>query len=511
MTIKCGESPQVCIGTHDFMTITPANPSVGKQTPAESQTGSSTAMSEPVCFTRELSGDFNGEGIRYRAVAGETYIRDETFTPIASFFTVGYLKLGGESAAQRPVAFVFNGGPGSSAQWLHMGGLGPKRVDVPSEASNAGAPPYVIVDNPFSVLDKSDLVFVDPIGTGYSRTLGDKDPKDYWGLLEDARSVADFIQTWLTEHGRWNSPKYLIGESYGTTRASLVADILNSRYIALNGIVLIAAVLDYQNSRSHAGDGGILSYASFLPTYAAIAWYHGKNEREGRTLEALLDDVRTFARTEYALGLIANERLSKHDRARLVARIASYTGLRESYVEQSKLRIPVNRFFKELLRDRALVIGRLDGRYTGVESENAGEAAESDPTFDAIGSAFTSALQAQLRDLGVRMQVPYVPMKEMKSWNWLLDEKTPNGGGYVNVVPYLGRAMRRNKDLRVHVASGYYDLATPFFGAENALSQDGVVHERITYTYYPVGHMIFLHEPSRVQFLSDVGQFLRPG
>lgn len=486
-----------------------SNPSVRSpnEAPQKPDGPNIAPVPQPVCFARELSGTFNGKDIRYRAVAGETYIRDENAAPVASFFTTAYLKSGEENVSTRPIMFVFNGGPGSSAQWLHVGAFGPKRVELPGGPSNAGAPPYSIVDNILSILDASDLVFIDPIGTGYSRTLVNKEPKDFWGLLEDARSVADFVQTWITDNQRWNSPKYLAGESYGTTRASLVAEILSTRYIALSGIVLISAVLDYQNSRPRAGDGGILSYASFLPTYAATAWYHGKVDRDGRTLNTFLNEVRTFARTEYAQGLIANQRLSGRDRANIVSRISAYTGLRESYVEHSKLRIPVDRFLKELLRDQGVVVGRLDGRYTGIEPENAGESAESDPTFDAVGGAFTATMNTLLSELGVQMPRPYLPIRDIDSWNWMLEDKTPNGGGYINVVPHLGRAMRHNKDLRVLVASGYYDLATPFFGAENALSQDGVVHERIFYTYYEVGHMIFLDEASRVRFLNDVRQF----
>lgn len=250
-------------------------PSVANnQTPNGPLVSPAIPIPDPVSFIRDLSSEFNGDTVRYRAMAGETYIRDEKATPVASFFTIAYLKSDVQNASARPVTFIFNGGPGSSAQWLHMGAFGPKRVEIPSEPSNAGAPPYPILENTLSILDVSDLVFIDPIGTGYSRTLGGTDPKQYFGLLEDARSIADLIQSWITDHHRWNSPKYLVGESYGTVRACLLADILSTRYIALNGIVLIAAALDYQNSRPRVGDGGVLSYASFLPTYAATAWYH---------------------------------------------------------------------------------------------------------------------------------------------------------------------------------------------------------------------------------------------
>lgn len=472
---------------------------------------SEPSIAEPVFFTQEFCGEFHGQTVRYRSVAADTYLRDEKGVPVASFFAIAYLQADAEDLSKRPITFIFNGGPGASAQWLHMGAFGPKRVVVPSEPKNAGAPPYPIEDNTLSLLGVSDLVFIDPIGTGYSRALGGQDPKAYWGVMADARSIADFIHTWISEHRRWNSPKYLAGESYGTVRACILAQLLNERYIALNGIVLIAPVLDYQNSRPRPGDGGVLSYAAYLPTYAATAWYHSKVERAGRTLETFLDEVRVFARTEYAQALIANERrLSRDEWERLVSRIAAYTGLKESYIAQSKLRVPTERFYKELLREQDLVLGRLDARYTAMEAQSAGEAAESDPSLDAITNAFTSAMHVQLDELGVRMQRPYLPMTHIhESWNWMLQEKSPSGGGYVNVVPYLGRAMRHNPDLRVLAAYGYYDLATPFFGAENALSQDGLVHERIVQTYFEVGHMIFLHEPSRARLLRDTSRFIQ--
>lgn len=472
----------------------------------------SAAIPDPVSYSKELTGAFNGQQVGYRAIAGETYITDEKGTPVASIFTTAYLKTDVDDTSTRPVTFSYNGGPGGSSMWVHMGGFGPRRIVVPDEPENAGAPPYPIVDNPLSLLDVTDLVFIDPIGTGYSRTLGTKEPKEYWGLLEDARAIADLIQTWITTNGRWNSPKYLAGESYGTTRSALVADLLSQRFIALNGIVLISATLDFQNSRPRPGDGAILAYASFVPTYAATAWFHGKADRARRTLESFVDEARAFARTDYALALIANTRLSRDDRRKAVAGLAEYSGLTPEYVERSNLRVPVGRYFKELLRDRGLVIGRIDTRYTYVEPENAGEVAEWDPSFGVIGSAFATAIQTQLQEIGVQMRHTFQPLRPLhESWNWNLEEKTPSGGAYANVVPYLGRAMRRNTELRVLVTSGYYDLATPFFGAENALSQFGLAHERIAYKYYEVGHMIFLHEPSRLRFSNDIREFIRAG
>lgn len=463
----------------------------------------------PVAFTQSFSGKFNGKKITYLATAGETYIRDEQGQARASFFTTAYVQKDSKHTT-RPVTFIFNGGPGSSAVWLHMGVFGPKRVAIASEPEDDGAPPYPIVDNYETILDVSDLVFIDPIGTGYSRALGDNDPKKHWGLMEDANSISDFIQTWITDNKRWNSPKYIAGESYGTIRAALVADILSSRMISLNGVALISAVLDYQNSRPQ--DGGILAYAAFLPTMAATAWYHGKINRDGRSLASFIDEVRVFSRTDYTEALIAGNRLSASKRADLVARIAGYTGLSERYVEQSNLRVLANRFYKEFMRKEGLVVGRLDSRYTSVEPSGVGDFVEADPSITAIGSAFTSAINSYFAEtLGVKMLRPYKVFGGhalSKDWNWLLGEKPPNGGRFVNVVPHLGRAMRHNKDLRVLLASGYYDFATPFFGAENALAEDGVVPERIEYTYYESGHMMYLDKASRIQFLKDIRKFI---
>jgi carboxypeptidase C (cathepsin A) len=476
----------------------------------EKERGVSEAILEPISFIRDFVYEADGESIRYRTVAGETIIRDQKEDPIASFFTFSYLRVEVAHPSVWPVTFVFNGGPGSSSQWLHIGAFGPKRIVANWDPGNAGAPPYLFADNSESLLAVSDLVFIDPIGTGYSRPLGGKDVAEFCGLLEDAQSIADFIQIWITDNQRWNSPKYIAAESYGTVRASVLADILSSKYIALNGIVLIAAVLDYQNSRPRAEDGGILSYVSFLPTMAAVAWYHKKTKERNSALKEFLEDVRLFARSDYAQALIANfHRLNSMQRKQVAGRLADMTGLSSEFIIHSKLRIPVHRFFKALLRSEGLVIGRLDGRYTGVDADSAGEVAESDPTFDSVGSAFTAGLHLLLEELGVKVNRIYASDPPLYSrWNWLFQGTPPDGGAYVNVVPFLGRAMRRNKDLRVLVASGYYDLATPFFGAENALSQDGIAQERVEYKYYEVGHMIFLHDPSRVQFLHDIRKFI---
>jgi carboxypeptidase C (cathepsin A) len=439
-------------------------------------------------------------------------VRDSEGKPVASFFTWTYTKTGVEDASRRPVTFLYNGGPGSASLWLHMGAFGPRRVALPSEPTDDGAPPYPIVDNEQTLLDLSDLVFIDPVGTGFSHALEGTDPKKFWGVHEDARSIADFLQTWITDNGRWNSPKFLIGESYGTLRSAVLSDELSRRDISVNGIVLVSTVLDYQNSRF--GDGGIMAYVSFLPTYAATAWYHEKIPNRPQEIGPFLDEVRHFARRDYALALIAGNRLPPEERREVLRKLSSYTGLDEDYLDKANLRVPVFRFFKELLRDERAVVGRLDGRYVGIEPDVVAETYESDPTSNSIGSGFTSAIQSHMKDyFGVVMERPYLTSgrEASRNWNWLTTERAPNGGRYFNAVPYLGRAMRRNKDLRVLVACGYYDFATPFFGAENALAEEGIVPERISFRYYEAGHMMYLHDGSREHLLADVREFILGG
>ncbi len=490
--------------------VSPGLPWARAQAPDEPKGAES--VPEPKEFITEHSAPFNGTLVAFHARAGETYVRDQEGKPVASFFNIAYIMKDVADESKRPVSFIYNGGPGSASLWLHMGIFGPRRVVVPNEPTDDGAPPYRVVDNPTTLLDVSDIVFIDPVGTGYSRALGGTDPKKFWGVMEDARSIADFIQAWITENDRWNSPRYIIGESYGTARSAVVSDELSRRDISVNGIVLISTVLDYQNSRFQ--NGAIMAYVSFLPTYAATAWYHRKLASRPEELAPFLDEVREFSRGEYARGLIAGNRLPDDERRRVLEKLSRYTGLDEDYLDKANLRVPVFRFFKQLLRDERRVVGRLDGRYLGIEPDVLADTYESDPTSDSIGSAFTAAINSHLADfLHVKMERRYVTSSReaATSWAWLVSDRAPNGGQFVNLVPNLGRAMRRNKDLRVLVACGYYDFATPFFGAENALSEEGIVPERIHFTYYQAGHMMYLDETSRTELLKDVHTFIEGG
>ncbi|WCL55143.1 S10 family peptidase [Gimibacter soli] len=479
----------------------------------EAKTAAAPAIPEPAVFSSSKSGTFNGVKVAYKAVAGDTYIRDAKGKPVATFFTYAYLKDGVKDPSTRPVTFVYNGGPGSASMWLHMGVFGPRRVVVPSDPADDGAAPYRIIDNPETVLDVTDLVFIDPVGTGLSRPLGDEDPKKHWGVLEDGGSIAEFIRTWIDENNRWNSPKFLAGESYGTLRSAVVADKLtNDHDIGLNGIMLISAVLDYHQSRFQPG--AVQAYVSFLPSYAATAWYHNQLPSKPANLEAFLDEVRAFASTDYAAALMAGNRLSADEEARIIDKLHQYTGLEKNYIKATNLRIEVFRFFKELMRDERKVVGRLDSRYLGDEPDSAGEFFESDPFSDATGNAFTVAINDQLKNFfGVKLTDRRYnnSARGEKDWGWnwnVWGKELPNGGRFVNVVPMLGSAMRHNPDMHVLVTQGYYDFATPFYGAENALAQPEIVKDRVAFTYYESGHMMYVHEPSRLKFLDDIRSFI---
>ena len=470
---------------------------------------------EPKSFVSEHSGTFGGVRVAYRAVAGETILKDDAGAPRAAIFSVAYLRTGVKDHHRRPVTFLYNGGPGSASLWLHMGAFGPRRVALPDEPEDDGAPPYAIVDNPETILDVSDLVFIDPVDTGFSVPLGDAKAKDFFGVTEDAKSIAAFIHQWLDDNGRWNAPLYILGESYGTLRTGAVLKELAARRhgIGLNGVILLSAVLDYQMSRFRPGN--VMSYVSFLPSYAAAAWYHDRLPEKPADLGGFLDEVREFARTDYAAALIAGTRLPAAERARIIERLHRYTGLSTGWLDRANLRINVARFFKELRRDDRRVIGRLDSRYTGIEPDAVGEFFEADPFSTSVGDGFIAAVRDYfIHDLGVRMDRPYKPSsgKAGRQWNWVEGERAPNGGTFINVVPYIGAALRHNKDFRVLVPAGYFDFATPFFGAENALSEEvGLVPERIEFRYYPAGHMMYLDPASRVRLLDDVRAFIGAG
>lgn len=470
------------------------------------------AKSEPVQIdpqvkTRKLSGAFGGQRIDYTATIRETVLKSDEGKPEAVIVTTSYVK--DPADPSRPVFFIYNGGPGSGSVWLQMGAFGPKRVAIPSDARDDGAPPYPIVDNPDSLLDVADLVFIDPPGTGYSYLTKGTDPEKYYGLRQDARAVAEVIRRWINDNGRWNSPKYLGGESYGTTRTAMVVDELEGSTfndVGLNGLILISTILDF--AMREPTPGNEMAYVVTLPNMAAAAHYHGKVEAE--SVEAIAEEARQFAIGPFAAALLKGQDLPQDERAAVRAELSRLTGLSERYLEQANLRVTAPRFYKELLRDRGLTIGRLDARYTGQDYDNAGEYPDNDPSFYGIDAGYTAAINAWAREtLGFETDRQYnsIGRDPGRYWDWSLSER--GRGAYLNVAPLIGKAMRQNSELRLFNAQGWYDFATPFFGAEYSLNRPGIPQDRLTFRYYDAGHMMYVRDEDRGRLSQDLRAFIR--
>ena len=362
----------------------------------------------------------NGQRVRYTATAGETYLLDEDGNPTASIFSTAYIANGTTDPRTRPVAFVFNGGPGSASLWLHMGVFGPQRLVLP-DVQDDGAAPYDVVENIYSILDVADLVFVDPVGTGWSRPLGDHEGSEFWGVDEDAESLAAFMRMWLSEHQRWNSPKFLLGESYGTLRIGSLLNQLEGGFtdVSINGVALISTVLDFRFDDT--SDGNDVGYVGLMPGFAATAWYHGRVDRSAwdNDIDAFLDAARTFAIEEYMPALMHGVTLPAERKARIVSELSQFTGLSESFLERANLRVSLRRFQRELLRDQGLSVGRLDSRYTGHEVDGVGDSPEQDPSFYGIDGSYTaSMLDYFSRTLGVDITEYYSTIGGVRGWNW---------------------------------------------------------------------------------------------
>ncbi|MEG9267624.1 S10 family peptidase [Qipengyuania sp. Mu-71] len=461
---------------------------------------------EPQVRTRSMTGTFGGQRVSYRATMAETVLESDDGKPEAVIVTTSYVKDPRDSS--RPVFFLFNGGPGSGSVWLQMGAFGPKRVAIPSDARDDGAPPYPLLDNPDSLLDVADLVFIDPPGTGFSYLTRDTNPKKYYGLEQDAEAVAKVIRLWLNDNGRWNSPKYLGGESYGTTRTAMVArELEGGTYndVGLNGLILISTILDFAGREPTPGNE--MAYVVTLPNMAAAAYYHGKVQAP--SVEAIVEEARQFAIGPFASALLKGQDLPDAERAAVRAELARLTGLSERYLDQADLRVTSQRFYKELLRDRGLTIGRLDARYTGRDFDNAGETPDNDPSFYGIDAGYTAAINSWARDtLGFETNREYqsIGREPGRNWEW----STGQGrGAYLNVAPYIGQAMRQNSQLRVFNAQGYYDFATPFFGAEYSLKRMGIPQDRVEFQYYDAGHMMYIRDEDRAKLSRDIRAFIR--
>ena len=449
----------------------------------------------------------NGKPLNYTATTGYITIKEENGKEKANIFFVAYTKDGVSDISKRPVTYTFNGGPGSSSVWLHLGTVGPKRV-LMSDKGDAMMPPYQLVDNEATWLDQTDLVFIDPVTTGYSRAVVGEKAEQFHGYVEDIASVGEFIRLYTTKYLRWGSPKFLAGESYGTTRATGLSGYLQDRHgMFLNGIVLISSILNFQTARFEKGND--LPFPLFLPTYCATAWYHKKLEADlQKDLQKTLREVEEFATNEYTLALMKGDLMTKEEQENIVNKLSRYTGLSKEFVRNANYRIEIGRFVKELRRNDGLTVGRLDARFMGTDYDNAGERYEFDPSNDAtIKGPYTATLNNYVRSvLKYENDLPYEILGgRVQPWNY---NNVQNQ--YLNTGETLRQAMSKNPSLKVLVACGYYDLATPYFAAEYTFNHMGLKleqHKNVSFTYYEAGHMMYIHKESFLKLKKDVDKF----
>jgi carboxypeptidase C (cathepsin A) len=436
--------------------------------------------------------------------------------PEASMFYVAYFK-SDTKGAPRPVTFLYNGGPGSSTVWLHMGAFGPKRV-VTSDDSHTPAAPYSVVNNDYSLLDVSDLVFVDAPGTGFSRLSGKDREKAFYGVDQDAEAFADFISQFLAKYGRWNSPKYLFGESYGTTRSAVLSNILETdRNVDFNGVILLSQILNFSldSDIPEVNPGVDVAYQLTLPTYAASAWYHHKLPDQLPDLQTLLTEVEHFAMNDYALALGAGSSLPADQRHAIAAKLHEYTGLPVAYIEKADLRINGGEFEKNLQDDSNLTTGRLDTRFSGPSIDPLSKEADYDPQSAAISSAYVSAFNDYVRkELKFGENREYKPEVEVFKW-WSMNHKPPGAPfalpGTPNVMLDLAVAMKYNPQLKVLLNAGYYDLATPFFEGVYEMQHLPIppeLQKNIEFKFYESGHMVYAHEASLKAIHDNVSAFI---
>ncbi len=457
----------------------------------------------------------DGETIDYTATAGRIVLKEEhDDAKKASFFFTAYTRDGADPA-ERPIVFAFNGGPGSSSVWLHLGIFGPKRVKL-DEKGNLEALPGQLIDNDQTLLTHADLVFIDPVSTGYTRAIDKDEERSYHHFEKDIETVGAFIRMYLTRYDRWLSPKFVGGESYGTTRSAGVAGHLMSRYgIYLNGVILISSVLSFQTIALDSATytfhrGNDLPYVVYLPSYTATSWYHEAlaQELQDRPLTDLLSEVEAFAENEYLLALQQGARLDEATFDDVAAKLAAYTGLDVEFIKRSNLRIEKFHYMKELLRDKGFTVGRLDSRYRGVDRFTVGSMLEHDPALDVWMGPYTATFNDYVRrDLGYESDLVYEILNP-KVWPWNY-EKFQNA--YVEVSETLRDTMTKNPGMQVYVASGYYDLGTPYFATEHTFAHLGIepeLQDNIEISYFESGHMMYVHQPSIEKLGSELRAFV---
>lgn len=461
------------------------------------------------CYCEQVTID--GNPISYKAIADTIPLKDDAGTEKATLFYVAYFKEKPQATIKRPITFCFNGGPGAASVFLHMAALGPKKVDL----SKTGAPPYSIIDNPYSILDLTDLVFIDPVSTGYSRAAAGQDPTQFFGGKGDIEAFTDFIDAFLTKYDLWMAPKFLAGESYGTLRATgLCANLQNSRHIYLNGIILISSLLNCQTI-NEGMPGNDLPYPLYLPSIAATAWYHKKvgSPFKEMPLKDFLSEVERFALTDYTLALAQGDKLNPQEQEKIVQKLSSYTSLSRELILEYHLRVPGEVFLENLLKKEGLSAERFDSRITNINYSPFG----SDPNHDPLTPIVTAAFNHYVRnDLGYTSHLPYHILSEVIPWAMTDNSTFPwdlrPDNQYLNVSALLGQSLCCNTSLRVFIANGYYDMATPYFGTEYTINHIGLnpqLTSHITMGYYPAGHMMYTNQDSLIALKKDLSSFFR--
>ena len=457
------------------------------------------------------SSKIDGKIVNYTATAGTLLLKNEKDESVALFGFTAYTKDAEPDAAKRPVTFVYNGGPGSSSLWLHMGAVGPKRVVV-NDPDFTPPPPYKMEDNASSILDVTDIVMIDPVGTGLSHAIGKAKNKDFWGVDQDIKSISQFIKQYITDNDRWNSPKYLLGESYGTMRSAGVVDYLQENMgMSMNGVVLVSVVLDLRTLTFQKGDD--ISYVLFLPTYAAVAWYHNKLPNKPASLETFLKEVREFAAGPYTLALLKGDKLEAGEKEQILNKLTTYTGLSKDYLIKANLRVNEPQFTQELLRGEHQTVGRLDARYKAFNQNLLSELSDFDPQSSAISPAYTAVfMNYYYGDLKVnKNNVYHISAYSAEGFDW--DWKHRGGGDALspNTAVDMAEAMTKNPGLKILVLNGYYDLATPFYGTEYTMDHLGLeknLKANITMKYFDAGHMMYVSPASLASFKKEVASFI---
>jgi carboxypeptidase C (cathepsin A) len=500
-----------------FLTLGQAAPAFAQALKSEAKAAETKATSEPApkeeSSVTEHTIRLDGQTIPYKATAATILLKNDKGEPIASIFSIAYTRTDAKDLDRRPLAFLYNGGPGSSSVWLHMGAFGPRRV-LTANAAPTPPPPYRLADNPDCLLDAADLVFIDPVGTGFSHAVGKAKDKDFWGVNQDVKSLAQFIAAYVNRNDRWNSPKFLIGESYGTFRSAALVDYLQSHDgMDFNGIVMISTVLDLGTLSFHRGQD--MSYVFYLPSYAATAWYHHALKNRPADLNAFLLSARQFAATKYADALMQGGKLGAAEKEEIAKALAGFTGLSEDYLLKADLRVNNAQFREELQRSRGLTTGRLDARFSGPTFDLLGENAEYDPQATAITGAFTATFNHYVREelkFGQGKTYEIVNEEAGGSWDWKRARKPGfEFPGAPNVEGDLADAMISNPHLQVQVENGLFDLATPFFATEYTMDHLGLpekLRDKIHLEYYDAGHMMYLRADDLARLKSNVSSFI---